>query len=327
MPWAHLQGYICCALMRGHPVKIKAQWNDIFILLPKTSVAYVIWQLCSRLHQKNKALSKGDPSRTRSMQDIVLKHQHCNGCLMCQVPIPNRRDRIAKQGQPLMNPVSAVYVLSASTSLMVSISCLMTSSFFSCSWRNFARKKKPSEWKQTSWHRDSAGSWGLKSTCSTFPCSSCMFLRRVSMGASASAKSCWILIWRRKVAKKLDTLLVWIVAERNRTLERNQTLHQKYKFPEGPHWNENISTSTLHTLQIFGHEASMKLRKFWKPMVILYLFLLITVTPVTPGDIHGTFITAAWKKHPCWPKSPCLYPSIPYVIRLVNVSRFPHWFR
>ena len=201
----------------------------------------------------------------------------------------------------------------ASTSLMVSISCLMTSSFFSCSWRNFARRKKPSEWKQTSWHRDSAGSWGLKSTCSTFPCSSCMFLRRVSMGASASAKSCWILIWRRKVAKKLDTLLVWIVAERNRTLERNQTLHQKYKFPEGPHWNEKISTSTLHTLQIFGHEASIKLRKFWKPIVILYLFLLITVTPVfPPGDIHGTYITAAWKKHPCWPGSPCLYPSTPF---------------
>lgn len=200
----------------------------------------------------------------------------------------------------------------ASTSLMVSISCLMTSSFFSCSWRNFARRKKPSEWKQTSWHRDSAGSWGLKSTCSTFPCSSCMFLRRVSMGASASAKSCWILIWRRKVAKKLDTLLVWIVAERNRTLERNQTLHQKYKFPEGPHWNEKISTSTLHTLQILAMKPPWSCGNSESQWSSCTFFCWSQWHQCFHRVTFMAHTSLAWKKHPCWPKSPCLYLNTPF---------------
>lgn len=221
MPSAHLQGYICCALMRGHPVKIKAQWNNIFILLPKTSVAYVIWQLCEIASiKKIKLWAKVIPAERVACKILSSNISNAMAAICVRCLLQTGEIALQNKAGPVRNP------LSASTSLMVSISCLMTSSFFSFSWRNFATEK-PSELKQTSWHRDSAGSWGSKSTCSTFPCSSCMFLRRVSMGASASAKSCWILIWRRKVAKKLDSRLVWIVAERNRTL------HQKYKFPEG----------------------------------------------------------------------------------------------
>ena len=117
---------------------------------------------------------------------------------------------------------------------MVSISCLMTWSFFSCSLPNvetwlFSGQEKHtaqemrrvlcletvsvwiSKWDCCAYNRSecvdcgSTNTWPLlkwptnKKGIADFTilCSSCMFLRRVSMGASASAKSCWILICRK----------------------------------------------------------------------------------------------------------------------------------
>lgn len=98
----------------------------------------------------------------------------------------------------------------------------------------------------------------------TILCSSCMFLRRVSMGASASAKSCWILICqkchKKRNLRKSSKFSLSHAHSRSGTSDWKESAE---KLVETECSNKKLSDSIF--------PASMKLRKFWNPIVILYL--------------------------------------------------------
>lgn len=232
----------------------------------------------NRLHQKNKALSKGDPSRTRSMQDIVLKHQQCNGCYMCQVPTPNRRNRIAKQGRPSAESTECQHLIDGFHFLPDDFKFFLVLLAELCNRKAFRIETD----KLTS-----RFSWVLRFEINMFNLP-LLLLHVFEAGQHGS----------QRISKKLldfdlasqSREKTWLPFGVNRSRKKPDP-PPEVQISRRTTWNEKISTSTLHTLQILAMKPPWSCGNSESQSSSCTFDADHSDTRWHDGDIHVTFIT------------------------------------
>ena len=232
----------------------------------------------NRLHQKNKALSKGDPSRTRSMQDIVLKHQQCNGCYMCQVPTPNRRNRIAKQGRPSAESTECQHLIDGFHFLPDDFKFFLVLLAELCNRKAFRIETD----KLTS-----RFSWVLRFEINMFNLP-LLLLHVFEAGQHGS----------QRISKKLldfdlasqSREKTWLPFGVNRSRKKPDP-PPEVQISRRTTWNEKISTSTLHTLQILAMKPPWSCGNSESQSSSCTFDADHSDTQWHDGDIHVTFIT------------------------------------